>query len=53
MKLPMAEIARRLSKHRSTLYSELKRNSQAQGYFPKATHLKTEERAKQKKPSKL
>src|SRR3990167_2482268 len=53
MKLSITEIAKRLSKHRSTLYRELNRNSEAEGYLPKAAQLKTEERAKQKRPSKL
>lgn len=53
MKLPITEIAKRLSKHRSTLYRELNRNSELEGYFPKVAQLKTQERAKQKHPSKL
>src|SRR3954470_23056784 len=53
MKLPIAEIAKKLSKHRSTLYRELNRNSEPEGYFPKVAHLKTQGRAKQKHPSKL
>jgi len=48
-----AEIARKLSKYRSSIYRELKRNSESGGYFPKAAQLKTQERAKQKRPSKL
>jgi transposase, IS30 family len=53
MRVPIAEIAKRLSKHRSTLYRELNRNSKLEGYFPKVAQLKTEERAKQKRLSKL
>ena len=53
MGLPITEIAKRLSKHRSTLYRELNRNSEPEGYLPKTAQLKTEERAKQKRPSKL
>ncbi len=53
MGLSITEIAKRLSKHRSTLYRELTRNSDSEGYLPKAAQLKTEERAKQKRPSKL
>lgn len=34
-------IAKRLSKHRSTLYRELNRNSDPEGYFPKLAQLKT------------
>ena len=53
MGLSITEIANRLSKHRSTLYRELNRNSEPDGYLPKTAQLKTEERAKQKRPSKL
>ncbi len=53
MGLPITEIANRLSKHRSTLYRELNRNSESEGYLPKAAQLKKEERAKEKRPSKL
>ncbi len=53
MKLPIAAIAKKLTKHRSTLYRELNRNSEPEGYFPKVAQLKTQERAKQKHPSKL
>ena len=53
MGLPISEIAKKLSKHRSTLYRELNRNSNPEGYFSKAAQLKTYHRAKQKCPSKL
>jgi IS30 family transposase len=53
MKLPITAIAERLSKHRSTLYRELKRNSEPGGYFSKIAELKKQERAKQKHLSKL
>src|SRR3990167_1568060 len=53
MGLSITEIGHRLSKHRSTLYRELNRNSEPEGYLPKTAQLKTEERAKQKRPSKL
>jgi IS30 family transposase len=53
MGLSISEIARRLAKHRSTLYRELNRNSESDGYFPKAAQLKTEARAKQTRSSKL
>jgi IS30 family transposase len=49
----VSEIAKRLSKHRSSLYRELKRNSEEGGYLPKVAQLKTEERAQQKRPNKL
>lgn len=53
MGLPITDIAKRLSKHRSTLYRELNRNSEAGRYLPKSAQLKMQERAKQKRPSKL
>lgn len=53
MGFSVTEIAQRLSKHRSTLYRELKRNSEPEGYFPKTAQLKTEDRARKKRPSKL
>ncbi len=52
MKLSISEIAKKLDKHRSTLYRELDRNSEAEGYLPRTAQLKTEERAKQKRLSK-
>lgn len=53
MKLSISEIAQRLSKHRSTIYRELNRNSESNDYLPKTAHQKTQERAKQKRPGKL
>jgi IS30 family transposase len=53
MGLSVTDIAKRLSRHRSTLYRELNRNSEIEGYFPKTAQLKTQERAKQKCLSKL
>ena len=53
MGLQISEIAKKLNKHRSTLYRERYRNSEAEGYFPKTAQLKTEGRAKQKRPGKL
>ncbi len=53
MGLSISEIARKLSKHRSTLYRELDRNSEEEKYLPKAAQLKTEERAQQKRVSKI
>lgn len=40
MNLPMAEIARRLNYHRSTLYRELKRNGVKDEYNPGLAHKK-------------
>jgi IS30 family transposase len=53
MGLSIAEIANRLSKHPATLYRELNRNSEEERCLPKAAQLKTEERPKQKRLSKL
>ena len=53
MKLSIADIANRLGKHRSTLYRELERNKESQGYLPGATQLKTDERAQQKRKNKI
>lgn len=53
MGLSIKEIAERLDKHRSTLYRELNRNREPEGYLPRVAQLKTEERAKQKRSSKI
>lgn len=53
MKLSISEIAKKLNKHRSTLYRELDRNSEEDSYLPKLAQLKTEERAQQKRLSKI
>ena len=53
MKLPMTDIAKRLGKHRSTLYRELERNKEPEGYLPGTAQLKTDERAKKKRLSKI
>lgn len=53
MGVSISDIAQRLFKHRSTLYRELNRNAETEGYLPKTAQLKTEERANQKRPSKL
>ena len=45
MGLSMIEIAKRLSKHRSTLYRELERNKEDEGYSPGVAQLKVDERA--------
>lgn len=53
MGLSMTEIAKRLSKHRSCLYREIKRNKEAEGYLPILAQEKMEARNKLKRPSKL
>lgn len=53
MGVSMMDIAKRLSKHRSTLYRELNRNREPEGYYPKSAQLKTDQRVQQKRPSKL
>ena len=53
MKLSMTDIAKRLGKDRSTLYRELGRNKEPEGYLPGTAQLKAEERAKQKRLSKI
>jgi IS30 family transposase len=53
MDLSIAEIAKRLSKHRSTLYRELERNKEFEAYSAGVAQLKTEERAQRKRRSKI
>ena len=53
MKLSMTDIANRLGKHRSTLYRELARNKEPEGYFPKVAQQKVDERAKRRRLSKI
>lgn len=53
MGLSKTEIAKKLSRHRSTIYRELNRNEEPEGYFPVVAQRKTEDRAKQKCPGKL
>jgi IS30 family transposase len=49
----MSAIAKRLGKHRSPLYRELERNKEPDVYLPGIAQLKVEERAKQKRLSKI
>jgi IS30 family transposase len=53
MKLSIADIAKRLGKHRSTFYRELERNKEPEGYLPGTAQLKAEERATEKRQSKI
>lgn len=53
MKLSIAAIAKKLDKHRSTLYRELERNKEPEGYLPGVAQLKTDERAQKKRQNKI
>lgn len=53
MGLPVAEIAKRLSRHKSTLYRELHRNQEEGVYSHGIAQEKTETRAREKRPTKL
>src|SRR5665213_3578189 len=53
MGVSVAEIAKKLFKHRSTLYRELKRNSEDEIYSPHQAQLKTAKRALMKRAGKL
>jgi len=49
----MADIAERLARNRSTLYRELERNTEPEGYLPRTAQQKAEERARGRRPGKL
>src|SRR5581483_6538455 len=53
MGLSMADIAERLARNRSTLYRELERNTEPEGYLPRTAQQKAEERARGPRPGKL
>jgi IS30 family transposase len=53
MGLSITEIAKRLSRNRSTIYRELERNQEEGVYLPGVAQEKTEARASEKCPSKL
>ena len=53
MGLSMADIAERLARNRSTLYRELERNTEPEGYLPRTAQQKAEERARGRRPGKL
>ena len=53
MRLSIVDIAKKLGKHRSTLYRELDRNKEPEGYLPGVAQLKTDERAQQKRQNKI
>lgn len=38
MELSIADIAKKLGKHRSTLYREFERNKEPEGYLPGVAH---------------
>jgi IS30 family transposase len=53
MGLTIAEIAKRLGRHRSTLYRDLERNRIEGNYFPIEAHRKAQSRAPHGRPCKL
>jgi IS30 family transposase len=53
MKLSIEDIAKRLGRHRSTLYRERERNKEPEGYLPGTAQLKAEERLAEKRQSKI
>lgn len=53
MGVSVSEIANKLSRHRSTIYRELKRNQESEGYFPIVAQEKMQERKQQKNGRKL
>lgn len=53
MGLSMTEIAQKLSRNRSTIYRELERNTESGIYSPSMAQQKAEDRAKEKRLSKL
>jgi IS30 family transposase len=53
MGFSIAAIAKKLSRHRSTIYRELSRNKEPEGYLPVVAHQKTQKRAEYKHLNKL
>lgn len=53
MGVTVSEIAKKLEKHRSSIYRELSRNQEPEGYFPVVAQEKTGERRQRKQLSKL
>lgn len=53
MGLSITEIAKKLSRSRSTLYRELNRNKESEIYSPGIAQQKAKERAKEKRLSKI
>lgn len=53
MGLSIAEIARRLNRHRSSLYRELKRNTSTPEYLPGLAQQKAMTRQQQQRPCKI
>jgi IS30 family transposase len=48
MGLSISEIAKKLTRHRSTIYREIGRNKELRGYFPVVAHQKAKERSNRK-----
>jgi len=53
MGLSKSTIAKRLGRHRSTIYNEINRNAEREGYFPVVAHNKTLARKRKKRPCKI
>lgn len=53
MGLSKAKIAKRLGRHKSTIYNEINRNKENQGYFPVIAHNKARTRKEQNRPCKM
>lgn len=53
MGVSITEIAKKLDKHRSTLYRELARNREENTYLPGIAQEKAEKRAQQKRPTQF
>lgn len=53
MGLTIKEIAQRLSRHKSTIYREMNRNKEPEGYFPVIAQEKSEKREAIKRVRKV
>src|SRR5207302_1105495 len=53
MGVSVSEIANKLSRHRSTIYRELNRNQESEGYFPVVAQEKMQERRQEEGLRKL
>lgn len=53
MGIPVSEISKKLERHRSTIYRELNRNQEPEGYFPVMAEEKKQKRRNRKYLNKL